>query len=209
MEIDKSRKAVRGNRRAKIIDEAMRLVGERGYYGFGLQELADRCNMTKPGLLHHFGSKDRLLLELLRERDAANEAAAVALLGPIHDAMPMPADARRIMIDTLRLIVERNAALPEVMRLQVILRAEAINKEHPAHDYFTAREHAKLDILADGLAAFSANPRGTARNLLALLGGLEQEWLRDERGFDLVGESITAVALLLAGEDGVVGAAKR
>jgi AcrR family transcriptional regulator len=209
MPITKPPKAIRGGSRARIIDEAMRLVGERGYYGFGLQELADRCNMTKPGLLHHFGSKDRLLLELLCERDAANEAAAVALLGPIHDSRPLPVDARRIMIDTLRLIVERNAAQPELMRLQVILRAEAINKGHPAHGYFTAREHAKQAILAEGLTAFAAKPRGTARNLLAVLGGLEQEWLRDERGFDLVGESMAAIALLLTAEDGAARTAKR
>lgn len=209
MEIIKSAKAVRGNRRGEIIDEAMRFVGERGYYGFGLQELANRCDLTKPGLLHYFGSKDGLLLELLRERDAANEAAAVSMLGPTQDAVLMPVNARQIMINTLRLIVERNAAQPELMRLQVILRAEAINKGHPAHAYFTAREHAKLDILANGLATFVANPRGTARNLLAVLGGLEQEWLRDEQGFDLVGESMAAIVQLLTGKDGAVSTAKR
>lgn len=203
METDKLRKVIRGEpgvRRAQILDEALRLVGDRGYYGFGLQELAGRCNMTKPGLLHHFGSKDRLLLELLRERDAANEVAAVASLQPARYSELTPGQARGSLLNTLRVIVERNAAQPELMRLQVILRAEAINHEHPAHDYFTSREDAKQGLLAEALEACSANPRGVARNVLALLGGLEQEWLREERGFDLVAESMAAITLLLAGE---------
>ena len=60
-------------RRAQILDETMRIIGERGYHGFGIQELAKRCDLTKPGVLHHFGSKDQLLIALLNDRDAKHE----------------------------------------------------------------------------------------------------------------------------------------
>ena len=55
-------------RRARILDETLRIVSERGYHGFGIQELAERCGLTKPGLLHHFGSRGELLLAISMTR---------------------------------------------------------------------------------------------------------------------------------------------
>ena len=61
-------------RRAQIIDEATRLIGERGYYGFTLQQVADACGVTVAGVLHHAGTKERLLLDVVEERDRRDEA---------------------------------------------------------------------------------------------------------------------------------------
>jgi len=186
-----------GGRRRAILDQAQRIVGERGYHGFGLQELAERCGLTKPGLLHYFGSKDRLLIDLLRDRDAQHEAAAHALLDERCDRHASARAQRDSFVAGLRLIMERNAAQPELTRLQTILRAEAINGDHPAHGYFMGREAAKLDLLADLVAVFSPAPRSTARQVLALMGGLEEQWLREDRAFDLAAEFDAAIGLII------------
>src|ERR1700741_2401727 len=69
-------------RRKQFLAEAARIIGERGYFGFGLQELAERCRVTKAGLLHHFGSKDQLLVELLQERDRRDSILIASLQKP-------------------------------------------------------------------------------------------------------------------------------
>src|SRR4051794_14775999 len=79
-------------KRERILEETLRIVSERGYHGFGIQELAERCGLTKPGLLHHFGSKDQLLITLLNEVEGRKEAelagafAAAFEEAPTHEA---------------------------------------------------------------------------------------------------------------------------
>lgn len=57
------------DRRLAILDEAIQIIGEQGYRGSSINDLAKRCGLTTAGLLHHFGSKDGLLIALLEERD--------------------------------------------------------------------------------------------------------------------------------------------
>jgi len=178
-------------RRAQIIDEATRLIGERGYYGFTLQQVADACGVTVAGVLHHAGTKERLLLDVVEERDRRDEAwlrrreadtPAVSLAGSmtlLHD------------------LVVRNSEQPEIVRLYTMLRAESLLAEHPAHDFFDQRDRRAVAQLTEMLDGLIADPRSTARQLFAWLGGFEEQWLRDPTAFDLVGEWDRAVVALL------------
>jgi AcrR family transcriptional regulator len=175
-------------RRDRILGETMRIVGERGYHGFGIQELAERCGLTKPGLLHHFGSKDQLLIALLNEVDAEKEAELGELFGAPFEKAVTAEEHRETYRGALRAIMERALAEPQLMRLRVVLRVEAINPAHPAHRYFVARQATVLQRLAKGAATFSPDPTSTARLLAATMSGLEEQWLREEGGFDLLAE---------------------
>lgn len=184
-------------RRERILDETLRIVGERGYHGFGIQELAERCGLTKPGLLHYFGSKDQLLIALLNEIDAKHEAELGQLFAAYYK-VEADSDARRETFRrALLTVTERTLEQPELIRLRVVLRAEAINPEHPAHTYFAARDQVALKRLTTGAAAFSSHPQSTARQVMALMAGFEQQWLRENRGFDLLAEIDRALELLL------------
>lgn len=55
----------------------------------------------------------------------------------------------------------------------------------------------KLDLLAGYVAPFGPHPRSSARQILALMGGLEEQWLREEGAFDLAGEFDAAITLIL------------
>src|ERR1700740_714871 len=72
------------DRRAQILDEATRLIGQRGYYGLGIRELSLRCQLTDAGLLHYFGSKEKLLTALLEDRDR-RDAEIVAMRAGLAD----------------------------------------------------------------------------------------------------------------------------
>jgi len=58
-----------GAKREGILRAAMATFGSRGYKNGSLSEIAQQVGMTHAGVLHHFGSKDLLLLEVLTYRD--------------------------------------------------------------------------------------------------------------------------------------------
>ncbi|WKK70346.1 TetR/AcrR family transcriptional regulator [Rathayibacter oskolensis] len=72
----------RGESRARLLQTALRLFGERGVNGTSLQTIADELGVTKAAVYHQFASKDEIVLavvepaftrmaELVREADAA------------------------------------------------------------------------------------------------------------------------------------------
>ncbi|MBY8861802.1 TetR/AcrR family transcriptional regulator [Nocardia sp. CA2R105] len=185
----------REDRRAQILAEAIRIIGRRGYYGFSVQELADGCGLTVAGVLHHVGTKEKLLIALLEERDRRDTEAVIEQLEQELGRAPTVADARR----ALRTVVARNRTQPEIVRLHTMLRSESLYREHPAHEYFRNRETQVLDAftrLVEGLGLPGA-PRSVARHLIATMTGLEEQWLRCPDDIDLVAEWDQAVARIL------------
>jgi hypothetical protein len=85
-------------------------------------------------------------------------------------------------------IVQRAIARPDLMQLRVVLRAEALDPAHPAHRYFAEQHAAGLERMTRGTALFSASPASIARQILATLYGLEEQWLREAAGFDFLAE---------------------
>jgi TetR/AcrR family transcriptional regulator, cholesterol catabolism regulator len=49
----------------EICSVAARVFYEKGYDGASMQDIADAVGLTKAGLYHHVGSKDRLLFEIM------------------------------------------------------------------------------------------------------------------------------------------------
>ncbi|MGH8882753.1 MAG: TetR/AcrR family transcriptional regulator, partial [Stackebrandtia sp.] len=56
-------------RRRQILRAATEIFGTRGYRNGSLSEIAEQVGITHAGILHHFGSKNQLLLEVLDYRD--------------------------------------------------------------------------------------------------------------------------------------------
>lgn len=54
----------RASRRGEIVDTFTRMVAEHGYDAVAIRDLAEDLGMSKGTVLHHFGSKDRLLEEV-------------------------------------------------------------------------------------------------------------------------------------------------
>ncbi len=184
-------------RREQILEEAIRIVGERGYYGFTVQDLAQRCGISNAGLLYHFGSKDQLLLAMLDVFERRETAAIAPLAALAAGEVGSRKKSAKPLLNLLRTMVARASTQPEIGRLYMALQSETLDPSHPAHQSFRAREAAVLDLFAKVVSPYVAEPHSTARQLLALMDGLGQQWVREDESFDLVAEWNRAVATVL------------
>ncbi|MEJ5914537.1 TetR/AcrR family transcriptional regulator [Pseudokineococcus sp. 1T1Z-3] len=169
--------------REEILDAALALFGESGYRGTSLRDVARRAGLSHPGLLHHFPRKEALLEGVLRRRDELDAAA--------EEPGSRGATALGRLVD----VVGRNAAVPGVVELFCTLSAEATAPDHPAHTYFRER-YARLvadltrsleQAAEDGDLRAGVVPATAARGLVAVMDGLQVQWLlgRDAPGPDL------------------------
>lgn len=75
-----------GGRKSEILELFVRHVAERGYDGTNIGDLATELGMSKGTIVHHFGSKDRMLAEsheaYMRRRLAEAEIIVESLESP-------------------------------------------------------------------------------------------------------------------------------
>ncbi|MFE9673126.1 TetR/AcrR family transcriptional regulator [Streptomyces sp. NPDC006259] len=176
-------------RRAEIVRAALEVIAERGYRGASLAAVAERVGLTQQGLLHHFPTKDALLVAVLEERDQ-------------WDAMPRT----RWRIDLLCALVEYNVTRPGIIQTFSALLGESVTEGHPAREYFTDRyRQVRAGIAAVLRAEYGdrlpngLTPERTAPLLVAVMDGLQYQWLLDPESLDMPGAFRDFLRLL--GED--------
>jgi AcrR family transcriptional regulator len=168
-------------RRQQIIDAAVELFSAKGYRGTGVAALAERVGMTATGLLYYFGSKERLLREVVDERDQADE------YGPDG---PVPL---QLTLQSLRGLGRHNMETAVLTRLYVVLGAESFDASDPLHDFFVERyemaRHFVHSILeaeqARGQVRHDIDVDQISREVIAMVMGLEVQWLADPQRVDL------------------------
>lgn len=180
-----------------ILEAAIPIVGQRGYYGFSMRALAEACGLTVPGILHHFGSKEAILLALLDFRERRDFDAVWRGL-PFRDPGRLAEFSLDEVSRLLRETVVRNSQQPHMLRLVSMLRTEAQDPGHPAFAFFRDRNARSLATVTRLFAGKVPNPHATAVQTLALMLGLEMLWLASPELIDLVGEWDAAFAKLLA-----------
>ncbi|GAB4057500.1 TetR/AcrR family transcriptional regulator [Catellatospora paridis] len=191
-------------RRRQIMEATAELIAERGFWGLSMQDVADRCGLTVPGLLHHVGSKDGLLVAVLEHRDAEDARSLAALLGVDDLAAPWAGGALPSGVGLRQMcaaLVRRNAGQPEIVRLFAVLEAESLAPSHPAHDYFAARQEHILGVFAALAKDATDQPHALARQLVAMMDGLQIQWLRAPQTNDLVQDWADAANVLFADLD--------
>ena len=128
------------DRRSAILNAAVECFGTLGYYGTSLQRIATMVNLTKPGVLHYVGSKEGLLHAVLDEMyDRETEDVTAGMVR----------DERPLIAEMWRRTVAVNAKRPELVHMFSTLSAEALNPDHPAHDYFAEREEHIVEVAAN------------------------------------------------------------
>ncbi|MFD0517428.1 TetR/AcrR family transcriptional regulator [Paractinoplanes durhamensis] len=146
-------------KRRDILDQATALFGEAGYRGTSLREIAARCDISHPGLLHHFPTKESLLLAVLELRDEVDQERITA-------GNPRGAAVLRRLVD----LVALNASRRGIVELFTVLSAEATAADHPAHSFFVDRYRALVRGLetayAEALCAGDLRPGWTRRRRL-------------------------------------------
>ncbi|MET7725825.1 TetR/AcrR family transcriptional regulator [Streptomyces mirabilis] len=176
-------------RRAEIVRAALEVIAERGYRGASMASVAERVGLTQQGLLHYFPTKDALLVAVLKERDQ-------------WDAVP----DTQWRVDLLASLVEYNAMRPGIIQTFSALLGESVTEGHPAREYFTERYARVRASMAAVLRAEygerlpnGLTPERTAPLLVAVMDGLQFQWLLDPDSVDMPGAFRDFLTLL--GED--------
>jgi len=196
-------------RRQQILEAATRLIGLQGYNGLTIHDLARRCGLTNGGLLYYFGSKEQLLIAILEQRDKHEAAIIHADLEKERTAPGEGNYGRKTVLQIFHAVAARSVAEPELLRFRAVLQSEALNPEHPAHAFFLRREAMVLSEFAKALAGHVETPGRAARQILALIRGIEQQWLLADMAFDLVAEFDAAIMLVLPWAKMISQTAKR
>lgn len=183
-------------RRQEILDAAMTTFGSKGFNNGPLTEIAEQVNMTHAGILHHFGSKDQLLLEVLSHRDETD----VAAFEDKH--IPGGADLFRHLVRTAFV----NARRVGIVQAYAVLSAESVTDDHPARAYFESRYQT---LRGEVTTAFETlcRERGTpapetvapaSAAILAVMDGLQVQWLLDPTQVDLGEASAFAIEAIVS-----------
>ena len=160
-------------RRAEIVDAAMEVFAEQGFNNLSLRQIAEAVGVSHTLLRHHFGTKDALLQAVLTRREETEARWRDALF------------AEHGLLDALPMIMEHNATIPGLIQLDSLMRAEAVNPDHPAHEYVVGlarrfRAHLRADLAAEQAAGrLRADLDLTTTRLACLIEGVQSEWLLD------------------------------
>ena len=162
-------------RREDILKAALTTFGSKGYKNGSLAEIAEQVDMTHAGVLHHFGSKDQLLLEVLSYRDKTD----VAHLQGQH--IPDGIDLFRHLIKTALMNMERVG----IVQAYAVLSAESVTDDHPVLAFFETRyevlrnevRHAFTVVCAEHGVDDAQAIDDAAAAVLAVMDGLQVQWL--------------------------------
>src|SRR3954463_6957541 len=89
-------------KREEILRAALEVIARHGYRKTSTRELASAVGLSEAGLLHYFGSKEKLFEEVLRVRDEVDTASS----GDESDA-----------VGKLGAIVRHNSGVPGLVQL--------------------------------------------------------------------------------------------
>lgn len=183
-------------RRARILDEAIRLIGFKGYGGFTLQQLAKQCELTNGGVLYHFPSKEDVLTGVLEELERRITLGIEAYVAKEVDPPGDGLSSREVVLLVMRAILIQSSTDAEVMRLLTVLQIEALDPEYPAHERIMQSSKSTFNRFALLFEPLSDEPQRAARQTMAMMNGLYLLWLEDQ-SFDLMDEWDQAIGKIL------------
>ncbi|PPG26035.1 TetR family transcriptional regulator [Pseudoclavibacter sp. RFBG4] len=160
-------------RKREILAQAYETLRVTGASGASLRAIGESIGVSHGMLTHYFGSREGLLVAVIREHDHVNEGR-------------MPASVS--LVQRMRLSAEFNVQFPGMVSLFTEMLAKSVEPgDGPAKVFFTerfARARTRLAGEIDGqLAALPEGRRAEASMLVDLImaasDGLQVRWLLD------------------------------
>ncbi len=160
--------------KAHLLDVARDHFAEVGYRGSSLRDIAQRADMSHPGLLYHFPTKEALLMAVLERRDQVD-----------GELTPVRGEDGMLAIENLIASAYRNESHRGVVELFAAVSAEATAPDHPAHGFFIDRYRSLVarltealeKVAADGALREGVDPASAAVRSVAVMDGLQVQWL--------------------------------
>lgn len=182
-------------KREQILKAAIEIFGNKGSTNGTLADVAEQVGITHAGVLHHFGSKQKLLLEVLAYRDRDD----VAGLAQKH--IPGGPELFLHLVRT----AFTNEKRPGIVQAYTVLSAESVTDEHPSRPFFEERYTTlRREVTAafhelcaqegvrdpDSISAASAA-------ILAVMDGLQLQWLLHPGAIELGATSEFAIRAIV------------
>lgn len=160
-----------------ILVAAEQVFAEAGYRGSSLAAVSERAGVTQSGLLHHFKTKEELLLAVLEQHELAENALLLRSLR---------SGGASLFDGLARLLVEYSENRVNA-RLFSVLAAESTAVEHPGHEYMRRRYDRLRSRLVGTLSvgidsgeiAADVSLEDLAAALIALMDGIQLQWIYD------------------------------
>jgi AcrR family transcriptional regulator len=167
-------------KRDEILTTALDVIARQGYRKTSIRELAAAVGLSQTGLLHYFGTKEDLFIEVLRKRDELD--AETYGFDEDHPA------SNPDIIGSLTRVIRHNADVPGLVHLYTQFSAEATEGDHPAHQYFRERSGSFRSVVASairdqqeaGELPASLDPDRIAMLLMVAVDGLQTQWMLDD-----------------------------
>ncbi|WP_158866098.1 TetR/AcrR family transcriptional regulator [Leifsonia sp. AG29] len=184
-------------KRKEILQAAIETFGTKGSVNGTLADVAEQVGMTHAGVLHHFGSKQNLLLEMLEFRDRDDVA---------HLARRRIPDGPALFAHLVA-TAQRNALRPGIVQVYTVLSAESVTDDHPAKSFFEDRyrvlrgevDAAFRELCAQEDVTDTAAIEKASASILAVMDGLQLQWLLDPTAVDLAEASEFAIQAIVNG----------
>lgn len=182
----RTRRAPKGEkRREELLDAALQLFSLEGYSGASIARIAEMVGISVAGVLHHFPNKVALLMGVLMRRDEVNQRISEEVQVEL---------TLTSFLGGLRQINRSNATAPGVIRAFSILNAESLVETHPAWEWFQSRYvvihqrmRGRLDhLVLEGEVRGDVDLDALIHQILAMMDGLQLQWLRFPQTVDLV-----------------------
>ncbi len=184
-------------KREQILKAAIEIFGNKGSTNGTLADVAEQVGITHAGVLHHFGSKQKLLLEVLAYRDQDD----VAGLAQKH----IP-DGPELFLHLVRTAFT-NEKRPGIVQAYTVLSAESVTDDHPSRPYFEDRYTTLRREVAAAFGELCAQEGVTEPDtiaaasaaILAVMDGLQLQWLLHPGSIELGDASAFAIRAIVNG----------
>jgi len=172
-------------RQEQILDAAFGLFADSGVRQTTIAAVADRVGLSEAGVLHHFASKEELLLAVLHRADASFPDTEAWIAEPGGGA-----ESLRRLFASGQVLADR----PSLCRLRLAVGNEALATDGPARRYVTERldviRRSFVLMLREGVRRGEFRPDidvdRHATEIIAFMEGIQIQWLLDPEGVDIV-----------------------
>ncbi len=178
-----SREAVKSDKRARIVEAAIRVFADKGFHSATVAEVAREAGVADGTIYLYFKNKDHLLACLFEERMAELNELMAAEVAEVEGALTQ---IRAFVRGHLRMVQER-PALAQVLIVELRQSARLI-KAHKAEGFASYLEILGGIVdrgIADGSMRAEVDRKSTRRAIFGALDEVALSWLLGGRRFNL------------------------
>lgn len=190
-----SRKSA-ANRKAEIVEMAIRLAADVGPDRLTTTMLAAEIGITQPAIFRHFPTK-----EAIWQAVGEHIGKRMELTAPADDNDDPTGQLRRMVLDHLDSI-QKTPAIPAILFSRELHAENDALRQHFA-ELMANRQMIFAQIIERGIRerefAVDLDAKDAAYLVLALIQGLAMRWSLSGRSFDLVAEGGRLMAMQIAG----------